>query len=153
MTYKSKVRRVVFNGLKLESYRETHGLGYKDITDLIGMNPGSYYSWIRRSYTPESRIEALKLLERTYNLDLEIEIIPAMTIHEAEAYAKNKYTPVQSRKKSVVNEKIVLYPKQCEYCCWRRGAMCLTPLCMKRRHEYDPIIPWGSHLEIVRGNA
>ena len=150
MTYKSKVRRVVFNGLKLESYREAHGLGYRDIADLIGMNPRSYYNWIRRSYAPASRIEKLKLIEITCNLDLGLEIIPPMTPYEAEAYAKNKYMPVQSEKASEVNEKIVLYPKNYQRCPWRRGAMCLTPLCMKRRHEYDPGMPWGGHLEICK---
>ena len=95
------------------------------------------------------KLNNLKRIEEVYGIDLEIEMIPAMTKHEARAYAEKKYKPLPEEEEEP--QGLLLYPKDCQHCCWRRGAMCLTPLCMKRRHEYDPTMAWGGHLEIYRG--
>lgn len=138
---------VVFNGQKLEKYRIEKGLAQKEIANVLGVSCNSYANWVRRQYVAISRIEALRIIERTYNIDLEIETIPPMATYMAETYAKNKYAPTKK------NMGLPTYPKQCRKCLWRRNAVCLTPLCLKRQKEYSVAIPWGSHLEIVRGNA
>lgn len=144
--------RAAFNALKLERYRASKKLHQRDIAKIAEVSHAAYYEWIKNSYVALKKLNNLKRIEEVYNIDLEIEMIPAMTKYEARAYAEKKYKPLLEEEDEE-NQGLLLHPKDCERCCWRRGAMCLTPLCMKRGNEYDPGMPWGSHLEIVRGNA
>jgi DNA-binding helix-turn-helix protein len=142
--------RAVFNALKLERYRASKNLHQRDIAKIAEVSHASYYEWLINSYVALKKLNNLKRIEEVYGIDLEIEMIPAMTKYEARAYAEKKYKPLLEEEDEE-NQGLLLYPKDCQRCPWRRGAMCLTPLCMKRRHEYDPAMPWGSHLEIHRG--
>lgn len=141
--------RAVFNALKLERYRASKNLYQRDIAKIAEVSHVAYYKWIKNSYVALKKLNNLKRIEEVYGIDLEIEMIPAMSRDEARTYAENKYKSVATEE-----EGLLLYPKDCQQdcqrCCWRRGAMCLTPLCMKRRHEYDPGMAWGSHLEICK---
>ena len=142
--------RAAFNALKLERYRASKKLHQRDIAKIAEVSHAAYYEWIKNSYVALKKLNNLKRIEEVYNIDLEIEMIPAITKYEARAYAEKKYKPLLDEEDEE-NQGLLLYPKDCERCCWRRGAMCLTPLCMKRRHEYYPTMAWGSHLEIHRG--
>lgn len=141
--------RAVFNALKLEQYRAFKNLHQRDIAKIAEVSHAAYYEWIKNSYVALKKLNNLKRIEEVCGIDLEIEMIPAMTKHEARAYAEKKYKPLLEEEEEE-NQGLLLYPKDCQCCCWRRGAMCLTPLCMKRRHEYDPIMPWGGHLDICK---
>ena len=140
--------RAVFNALKLERYRASKNLYQRDIAKIAEVSHAAYYEWIKNLYVALKKLNNLKRIEEVYGIDLEIEMIPAMTKHEARAYAENKYKPLLEEEEE--SQGLLLYHKDCQSCPWRRGAMCLTPLCMKRRHEYDPGMAWGSHLEIYR---
>ena len=154
---KANVSRVSFNALKLENYRRATKLKQKDMANIAGIPYGCYCDWIRNSYAPTKRIKVLRHIEEACNIDLAIETMPMMLRHEAKKYAKNRYKHDTVMQEIEVTEEeeepkgLLLYPADCRRCPWRRGAMCLTPLCMKRRHEDDPGMVWGGHLEIVRG--
>ncbi len=133
--HRPTVDRVAFNAATLERYRKSKYLLQRDMADA-----------------PAKKVHVLRHIEKVCDIDLEIEVMPTMSRDEAMAWAREKYEAVNKKREE--QEKLtglLLYPKDCQRCCWRRGAMCLTPLCMKRRHEYDPIMPWGGHLEIYRG--
>ena len=141
--------RAVFNALKLENYRTSKNLHQRDIAKIAEVSHAAYYEWIKNSYVSLKKLNNLKRIEEAYGIDLEIEMIPAMTRNEARTYAGNKHKPLLEEEEEE-NQGLLLYPKDCQRCPWRRGAMCLTPLCMKRRHEYDPGMIWGGHLDICK---
>lgn len=141
--------RAVFNALKLERYRASKNLHQRDIAKIAEVSHAAYYEWIKNSYVALKKLNNLKQIEEVCNIDLEIEMIPAMTRNEAREYAENKYKPLLEEEEEEP-QGLLLYPKDCRRCAWRRGAMCLTPLCMKRGNEYDPTMAWGGHLDICK---
>lgn len=139
--HRPTVDRVAFNAVTLEHYRKSNGMAY-----------GSYCDWLKSSYAPAKKVHVLRHIEKVCDLDLEIEVMPTMSRDEAMAWAREKYEAINKKREEQEKlTELLLYPKDCQRCCWRRGAMCLTPLCMKRGNAYDPTMAWGSHLEIVRG--
>ena len=142
-------RRVVFDAVALERFRVSKNLSQQAIADFLGVTVSRYGALIRRFYISFSNLEKFKQLETHYNIDLSLDDLGLTTVVEVEDYIYNKYTSVRRKERGEVV--IECYPKHCERCCWRRGTMCLTPLCMKRGNEYDPTMAWGSHLEIYRG--
>ena len=142
--YVNGIKRVVFDAVKLETYRVSNSLGQRDIANMLQTTWGNYRLWLMKSCVSLSQLDKFKKLEKICGIDLGLEIIEPMSPHEAEKYAKSKYLTQRDKVKTEN------YPKTCRRCPWRRGKMCLTPLCMKRMKEYDVSFLWGSHLEIYR---
>lgn len=149
-----RTRRLVFDSLALEKYRVSHNLAQREIAEALKIPHNHYRFLVMRSYAPISKMGVFQKLEEVFGLDLGLEITQPYTGAEIAYYIALKHEKsFGAIESSRVKSETVVYPKQCKYCCWRRGAMCLTPLCMKRRHEYDPTMVWGGHLDIVRGNV
>lgn len=149
--HRPTVDRVAFNAVTLEHYRKSRYLLQRDMAEIAGMAYGSYCDWLKSSYAPAKKVHVLRHIEKVCDLDLEIEVMPTMSRDEAMAWAREKYEAINKKREEQEElTGLLLYPKDCQRCCWRRGAMCLTPLCMKRGNEYDPTIAWGSHLEICK---
>lgn len=150
--HRPTVDRVAFNAATLEHYRKSRYLLQRDMAEIARMAYASYCDWLKSSYAPAKKVHVLRHIEKVCDLDLEIEVMPAMSRDEAMAWAREKYEAINKKREEQEElTGLLLYPKDCQRCCWRRGAMCLTPLCMKRGNEYDPTMAWGGHLEIYRG--